>query len=142
MDTTTHPTHLATVADNPAHDGLLQRIKADLAGSLAPPGRRERLWIGSLLAVVAAGLVAYGYQLVNGLKVTAMREYVSWGVYITNFVFFIGISHYDGVSRAGQVHVGPLVEHRRNDHEDDQNNQHDVHHGCYVDIRSGRCCFL
>ena len=93
MDTITHPTHAETSAANPAHSGLLHRIKADLAGSLAPPGRRERLWIGSLLAVVAAGLAAYGYQLVNGLKVTAMREYVSWGVYITNFVFFIGISH-------------------------------------------------
>lgn len=93
MSITARLTHPETVADNPAHDGLIQRIAADLADCLAVPGRRERIWIGSLLAVVAAGLVAYGYQLDNGLKVTAMREYVSWGVYITNFVFFIGISH-------------------------------------------------
>lgn len=76
-----------------SHDGLLHRIKADLAESLAPPGRWGRLWIGSLLVVILAGAGAYVYQLVNGLKVTAMREYVSWGVYMTNFVFFIGVSH-------------------------------------------------
>lgn len=76
-----------------SHDGLLHRIKADLADSLAPPGRWGRLWIGSLLVVILAGAGAYVYQLVNGLKVTAMREYVSWGVYMTNFVFFIGVSH-------------------------------------------------
>ncbi len=60
---------------------------------MSAPGRAGKIWIGSLLAVIAAATAAYIYQLVNGLKVTAMREYVSWGVYITNFVFFIGISH-------------------------------------------------
>ena len=97
MNTTVNPTqietHIETDVGEAAHDGLVQRIKADLAESLAAPGRAGRIWIGSLLAVVAAGLAAYTYQLANGLKVTAMREYISWGVYITNFVFFIGISH-------------------------------------------------
>ena len=60
---------------------------------MAAPGRVGKIWIGSLLAVIAAAAVAYTYQLANGLEVTAMREYISWGVYITNFVFFIGISH-------------------------------------------------
>lgn len=60
---------------------------------MAAPGRAGRIWIGSLLAVIAAAGAAYAYQLTRGLEVTGMREYVSWGVYITNFVFFIGISH-------------------------------------------------
>ena len=72
---------------------LAQRITAQLEGTMAAPGLAGRIWIGSLLSVIAAGAAAYAYQLASGLKLTAMREYISWGVYIANFVFFIGISH-------------------------------------------------
>ncbi|MFQ5742793.1 MAG: NrfD/PsrC family molybdoenzyme membrane anchor subunit [Acidobacteriota bacterium] len=55
---------------------------------------RRFYWLTSvLLGLVGAGLVAYIYQLRNGLGVTGMNVPVYWGVYITNFVFFIGISH-------------------------------------------------
>jgi molybdopterin-containing oxidoreductase family membrane subunit len=70
-----------------------QRIERELSATLAPFAWRGRLWVGGLLAVILAGLGAYGYQLWRGLRVTAMREYVSWGLYMTNFVFFIGVSH-------------------------------------------------
>ena len=46
-----------------------------------------------LLILVGLGLFAWSYQLVNGLGVTGLNRPVYWGVYITNFVFFIGISH-------------------------------------------------
>ena len=61
--------------------------------TFAPPGRAGRIWLGALIGTAAAGLVAYCYQLIYGLQVTAMRNYVSWGAYMTNFVFFIGVSH-------------------------------------------------
>ncbi len=51
------------------------------------------IWLGFLSVVAAWGLGVYIYQLRNGLGVTAMRNYVSWGLYISTFVFFIGISH-------------------------------------------------
>lgn len=44
-------------------------------------------------AIILFGAYAYFIQLRDGLIVTGMRDTVSWGVYITNFVFFIGISH-------------------------------------------------
>ena len=72
---------------------LAQRITVQLEETMGAPGLAGKIWIGSLLSVVAAAAVAYAYQLASGLKVTAMREYISWGVYIANFVFFIGISH-------------------------------------------------
>ena len=50
-------------------------------------------WVGFLGVVLAAGASAYIHQLRQGLVVTGMRDQVSWGLYITNFVFFIGISH-------------------------------------------------
>lgn len=68
-------------------------VEQDLLATLEPLGRSGRAWIASLLCVVALAAVAYVYQLVNGLRVTDMRNYVSWGTYMTNFVFFIGISH-------------------------------------------------
>jgi len=47
----------------------------------------------SLLAVCLWGLYAYSIQVTRGIGVLGVRSEVMWGVYITNFVFFIGISH-------------------------------------------------
>jgi Ni/Fe-hydrogenase subunit HybB-like protein len=54
---------------------------------------RFYLFIGLLLAVIAWAAYAYYVQLRDGLIVTGLRNYVFWGIYMTNFVFFIGISH-------------------------------------------------
>jgi Ni/Fe-hydrogenase subunit HybB-like protein len=51
-----------------------------------------RVWIGILLAICLVGAYAYYRQLRYGLVVTNMRDYVSWGIYISNFVFFVAIS--------------------------------------------------
>ncbi len=56
-------------------------------------GRRFYLFIAFLLAVIGWGIFAYYRQLRVGLGVTGMNRPVFWGVYITNFVFFIGLSH-------------------------------------------------
>ena len=49
--------------------------------------------VGGLLAVIGWALYAYYVQITDGLVVTGMRDRISWGLYITLFVFFIGISH-------------------------------------------------
>ncbi len=46
-----------------------------------------------LLSVVLLGVFAFLTQLSQGLAATAMRDKIFWGIYIVNFVFFIGISH-------------------------------------------------
>jgi Ni/Fe-hydrogenase subunit HybB-like protein len=50
-------------------------------------------FVSLLLAVIAWAAYAYYAQLSDGLIVTGLRNYVFWGIYMTNFVFFIGISH-------------------------------------------------
>ena len=55
-------------------------------------GKAGKIWVGVLLVFCAVGLIAYIRQLSKGLEVTAMRDYASWGVYISSFVFFAGIS--------------------------------------------------
>ena len=52
-----------------------------------------RATVAILLVLVAWGATSYFRQVKYGLGVTGMAEPVSWGLYITNFVFFIGISH-------------------------------------------------
>lgn len=46
-----------------------------------------------LLVFILWGIYAYLTQLTTGLGVSGLSRQVFWGVYITNFVFFIGISH-------------------------------------------------
>jgi len=60
---------------------------------LTETGLGYYLLAGLLLLVIMWGLWAYIFQLQDGLGVTGMNRPVFWGVYITNFVFFIGISH-------------------------------------------------
>lgn len=53
---------------------------------------RFYLWIAFLAASVVLGAVAYVIQLKKGLIVTGLRDQVSWGIYISTFVFWVGVS--------------------------------------------------
>jgi len=60
---------------------------------LEETGRRFYLFIAFLLVVIGWGVFAYFRQLRLGLGITGLNRPIFWGVYITNFVFFIGLSH-------------------------------------------------
>ena len=49
-------------------------------------------WVAFLLALIAMGAAAYAGQLRDGLMVTNMRDQVSWGFYIGNFTFLVGVA--------------------------------------------------
>ncbi len=49
--------------------------------------------VTGLSVFILWGAVAYAVQFSEGLGVTGLQQPVSWGFYVTNFVFFIGISH-------------------------------------------------
>jgi Ni/Fe-hydrogenase subunit HybB-like protein len=49
--------------------------------------------VACLSVLILWGAVAYAVQFTQGLGVTGLHQPVSWGFYVTNFVFFIGISH-------------------------------------------------
>ena len=55
-------------------------------------GKRGMIWTGILILFCMVGAFAYYRQLRYGLAVTNMGDYVSWGIYISNFVFFVAIS--------------------------------------------------
>ena len=51
-----------------------------------------RIWVLCLLAVIAAGFVCYLRQLDYGLGLTGMTRDVTWGLYIAQFTFTVGIA--------------------------------------------------
>jgi len=63
-----------------------------LLGHIVNTSLKYKLWIAFLLLLICIGGYAYYRQLKLGLIVTAMRDYTSWGIYISNFVFFVAIS--------------------------------------------------
>jgi Ni/Fe-hydrogenase subunit HybB-like protein len=68
------------------------RREKDLLRHLVSTSLQYKLWISFLLLIIIIGMFAYYRQLKYGLVVTAMRDYTSWGIYISNFVFFVAIS--------------------------------------------------
>jgi molybdopterin-containing oxidoreductase family membrane subunit len=48
--------------------------------------------MGALTAIMLAGGYAYSLQLRYGLAVTGMNDHVSWGLYISNFTFLVGLA--------------------------------------------------
>ncbi len=65
----------------------------EMLSSLRPPGLAWYALIAFLGAVVAWGLFAFGYQITRGMYVTGLDRPVMWGLYIVNFVFWVGLSH-------------------------------------------------
>jgi len=63
----------------------------------------SKIWIGFLIAIILVGIYAFILQFVKGHIVTGMRDNVVWGVYIINFIFFVGIS-YSGAFISGILH--------------------------------------
>jgi len=53
---------------------------------------RYYLWIFGLFAVLAHGIWEYRQQLLHGLITTGMRDPLSWGFYIGNFAYLVGVA--------------------------------------------------
>lgn len=71
---------------------LLDKITFDLTRSIVKKDELTRFWFFILIMFVGVGLWGWIIQIDRGLGVTGMRDYVSWGMYIANFVFFVAVS--------------------------------------------------
>ena len=65
---------------------------------------QSKIGVGVLAAIMVIGFCAYLFQLTQGLCVTGMSNGVSWGLYITCFMFFVGLSA-GGLIVASSAHV-------------------------------------
>ena len=62
-------------------------VRVVLRGNLA-----YWVWVAFLVALIVSGAMAYARQASSGLVLTAMRDQVSWGFYIGNFTFLVGVA--------------------------------------------------
>ena len=74
-------------------DAAARKISDDLLRPLLRTSWRFYALVAFLGAIVAAGLATWMYQVWMGFGMTGINMPVYWAFYITNFVFWIGISH-------------------------------------------------
>jgi Ni/Fe-hydrogenase subunit HybB-like protein len=55
-------------------------------------GMQFYAWMTLMTAIALVGLHAYGTQLTEGMVTTSMTDHVSWGLYIANFTFGVGLA--------------------------------------------------
>ena len=83
-----------TSVAKPSPAEIRQQIEHDIIAAMQKP--TLGYWAAVLVcgAVFVAGLLgAWGYQIYKGMGVAGIQNPVGWGVYITNFVFWVGIAH-------------------------------------------------
>ncbi len=68
-------------------------ITRDIAATLGNPSRGYYILLGSSIALFAGGVLALLVQVRLVLGVAGYTPPVMWGVYITTFVFWVGIAH-------------------------------------------------
>jgi molybdopterin-containing oxidoreductase family membrane subunit len=73
--------------------GSYSEVNRDVLGILSRPGKGW--WFLFVLAAVGVGVffASWGWQIYQGIGVTGLNTPVGWGVYITTFVFWVGIAH-------------------------------------------------
>ena len=69
------------------------QINDDILRVIEPPTPLYVIAVLACAGLVAAGLGAFAYQSYWGFGVTGLQHPVMWGVYITTFVFWVGIAH-------------------------------------------------
>ncbi|MGC4118663.1 MAG: polysulfide reductase NrfD [Myxococcales bacterium] len=50
------------------------------------------VWMTALTAMALVGANAWAQQMAQGMTVTGMTDHVSWGLYIANFTFMVGVA--------------------------------------------------
>ena len=68
-------------------------VTMDIARSLGTPGRAYFAWMSVLSIVLTAGIIAWTSQIWEGLGMAGLRTPEYWALYITAFVFWIGLGH-------------------------------------------------
>jgi Ni/Fe-hydrogenase subunit HybB-like protein len=74
-------------------EAYTRRLNEDLLRPLLQTSWRFYLLVAVLGSIVATGLGFWAWQMWNGFGVTGINNPIFWAFYITNFVFWIGISH-------------------------------------------------
>src|SRR5688572_1026795 len=93
-------THMTTLSESQRrgtlpHPDVLRHsdVNRDVLKMLGKPGLGW--WVLVLMAMAGVGVfaTAWAIQMIKGIGVSGLTSPVGWGVYITTFVFWVGIAH-------------------------------------------------
>ena len=70
-----------------------EQANDDVLGALRPPRRLYWVVVCVLGALATWALALWIYQIHMGMGVAGINQPVAWGIYIGNFVFWVGIAH-------------------------------------------------
>lgn len=77
---------------------MMRRLKVfkslvrDSLDIITSGSKKYHLWMALLTLIMLIGMYCYSIQLDKGLIVTGMTDRVSWGLYISNFTFLVGVA--------------------------------------------------
>ncbi|MGD0586187.1 MAG: NrfD/PsrC family molybdoenzyme membrane anchor subunit [Oryzomonas sp.] len=81
------------MSEQPIPPKSASRMNDEMLSSLRPPTLRWYALAFLLGAVVAWGMYAFCYMVATDMSCTGLGRPVMWGIFIVNFVFWIGLSH-------------------------------------------------
>lgn len=76
-----------------AHDVDYRRVNEIVLKMLAPPTFGWYVLLATCLFCVAIGAYSWTVQILVGIGMSGKSHPISWGAYITTFVFWVGIAH-------------------------------------------------
>lgn len=76
----------------PGHHVTLFRFVVRAAGHATDGSWLFYAWMFVLTAVALVGANAWAHQTAQGMAVTGMSDHVSWGLYVANFTFLVGLA--------------------------------------------------
>ncbi|AIY14284.1 sulfate reduction electron transfer complex DsrMKJOP subunit DsrP [Cellulophaga baltica] len=71
---------------------VFKSLVIDSLDTITKGSAKYHLWMGFLTLVMLIGMYCYSIQLEEGLSATGMSDRVSWGLYISNFTFLVGVA--------------------------------------------------
>ncbi len=84
---------MTDIVTEPLDDDSFYRKRLIVEKTMLETGSKTILLMLVLVIISGIGIYKYTQQYEKGLTVTGLTQDVFWGFYLTNFVFFIGISH-------------------------------------------------
>ena len=70
-----------------------EKVNQEILRTLSPARRPYYLLVALLLLAVVFGASCWAYQILTGMGVAGVMHPVMWGIYLVNFVFWVGIAH-------------------------------------------------
>ena len=77
--------------ENPAT--FFEQVEADVLGAMQKPEKTYWLALFVAMSCFGIGLACWGWQIYSGMHTSGKNNPVGWYMYITDFVFWVGIAH-------------------------------------------------